>query len=143
MPVVPSLAFATARAVDSADSGQMKAASNDIPDSVSANEVRLVGRLAAVGTVKVLPSGDELRPFRVVVHRPRGRAGGGPRKVDAIDCHALRAPVRRRLETIEPGAVVEVRGALRRRFFRGAAGLGSRYEVEATVVRRIRDVAVG
>jgi single-strand DNA-binding protein len=123
----------------------MKAPASERPNPASANEVRLVGRLAAVGAAKVLPSGDELRPFRVVVDRPRAKATADttPRKVDAIDCHALRATVRRRLERLEEGAIVEVQGSLRRRFFRGAAGLGSRYEVEATVVRRVRDVDAG
>jgi single-strand DNA-binding protein len=102
------------------------------------NEVRLIGRLAAIGEVKTLPSGDVLRPFRLVVDRPPGRSAGSTQRVDTIDCHAVSAAPRRSLDRLDPGVVVEVQGALRRRFFRGAGGLASRYEVEAAAVRKVR-----
>ena len=40
-----------------------------------------------------------------------------------------------------PGDVVEVTGALRRRFFRGGGGVQSRYDVEVSALRRMTDLA--
>lgn len=106
------------------------------PDAVaSVNEVRLVGRLAAEPARVVLPSGDHLTSFRVVVDR----AGGASRqRVDALECSAWTARARRAVSRWQPGDVVEVEGAVRRRFFRTAAGTGSRVEVEVTGARLIR-----
>jgi single-strand DNA-binding protein len=116
------------------------AANRAVSEVEPVNEVVLVGRLAAIGELKTLPSGDELRPFRLVVDRPRIKAAGadGARRVDTIDCHALRATARRQLERLDQGDIVEIKGALRRRFFRGAVGLASRYEVEVAAIKRVR-----
>jgi single-strand DNA-binding protein len=95
------------------------------------NEVFLRGRLAAEPTPRELPSGDELHSFRVTVARP---PGDKPR-VDSIDCAALSARSRRGLARAQPGDEVEIVGRLRRRFWRGPAGLGSRYEVLVDTVR--------
>lgn len=122
-----------------AASGRKKGPQADpVPEPV--NEVLLVGRLAAIGEPRTLPSGDELRPFRLVVDRPRMKRAGadGARRVDTIDCHAVSGASRRSLDRLEQEETVEVRGALRRRFFRGAVGLGSRYEVEAASIKRVR-----
>ncbi len=109
-----------------------------------ANEVRLVGRLGADAVSKTLPSGDVVVTFRVVTRRiPRARRPGavgsepGP-QVDALDCVAWRADVRRSVTRWDAGDVVEVSGALRRRFWRTAAGPASRVEVEVTRARRLR-----
>lgn len=113
------------------------------------NEVRLVGRLAAEPVRRLLPSGDELVSFRLVVDRPVpsraergsvGRSGGGVRNptVDTLDCAAWRGDVQRVLSRATAGDVLEVRGALRRRFWRSPTGPASRSEVEATRVRRVR-----
>lgn len=102
------------------------------------NEVRLVGRVSAGASERVLPSGDLLATFRVVVPRPR-RAAGARRtpSVDAIDIACFTAATRRRAGTLQDGERIEVRGSLRRRFFRTASGAQSRYDVEARVVRRL------
>ena len=56
------------------------------------NEVRLVGRVSQDPEERVLPSGDSVWTFRVVV--PRERAAGRSRQtVDAIECAAWSAPV--------------------------------------------------
>jgi single-strand DNA-binding protein len=96
-----------------------------------ANEVRLCGRVAAAPQERVLPSGDPLVTFRLVVARAE-RAG-----VDTIDCVAWSARVRRVAVRWGPGDVVAVDGALRRRFWRGGQGPRSRYEVEVGAARRL------
>lgn len=113
-----------------------------MPEDV--NAVRLVGRLSAAPTGKVLPSGDEIVGFRLVVGRPaavRRRRPGGP-AVDTVDCVVWRAALRRAALGWPVGATLEVDGSLRRRFFRTPAGTGSRCEVEvdrARVARAARD----
>lgn len=104
------------------------------------NDVRLVGRVPAAPEERELPSGDRLVTWRVVVERGPGRpAPPGVRAptVDTLDCVAWTAPLRRVARGLLPGDVVEVRGALRRRFWRAGAGAASRCEVEATHVRRL------
>lgn len=95
------------------------------------NQVFLRGRLATEVTVRELPSGDELCAFRLTVTRPPGGRG----KVDSVDCSTTRTRVRRTLQRAQAGDVLEVSGSLRRRFWRGAAGLSSRYEVEIASAR--------
>jgi single-strand DNA-binding protein len=104
----------------------------------SDNEVFLRGRLADGAEVRTLPSGDELCVFRMTVPRPSGERG----RVDSIDCSTSGARPRRTVLAAEPGQTVEIRGSLRRRFWRGGAGLASRYEVQvssAKVIRRRTD----
>ncbi len=102
------------------------------------NEVRLVGRVSGVPEERELPSGDRLWTFRVVVPRaePRGR-----QTVDALECVAWSARARRSVATWRDGDVVELTGALRRRFYRAGTATVSRVEVEATRVRLIRRAA--
>jgi single-strand DNA-binding protein len=102
------------------------------------NEVVLRGRLAAAADQRVLPSGDSMVTFRVVVDRPpRASASASSARVDTLDCAAFKADVRRRCLRWEPGDVLEVRGSLRRRFFRTGAGAASRYEVEVVAASRV------
>ena len=111
---------------------------------VHANEVRLVGRLAVEPVHRELPSGDPLVSFRLVVERDAAavraaRAGGSSRSptVDTLECSAWRRDVQRALARTGPGDVLEVQGALRRRFWRTGAGAASRSEVEVVRVRRL------
>ena len=99
------------------------------------NEVRLVGRVTADPSVVELPSGDQLVTFRVTVDRDDRTA---PRRVDALECSAWAPRLRRTVARWRPGDVVEVEGAIRRRFFRTAAGTGSRVEIEVAGARLIR-----
>lgn len=108
------------------------------------NEVRLRGRLAAEAEERELPSGDLIAVLRLVVPRepPSGRrraAPDGPRRasVDTIDVVCWTAGARRSARRLRAGDLVEVEGALRRRFFGGPAGRQSRYEVEATALTRV------
>jgi single-strand DNA-binding protein len=106
------------------------------------NEVVLVGRLSGIPTSRTLPSGDELLSWRMVVGRDRraaGRSDGGRSPtVDTIDCVAHRAAVRRLAAKWIGGEVLEIRGALRRRFWRGAQGPASRCEVEVLEAKRLK-----
>ena len=109
-----------------------------------ANEVRLVGRLALQPVHRELPSGDALVSFRLVVERDAAavraaRAGGASRSptVDTLECSAWRRDVQRTLARTGPGDVLEVHGALRRRFWRTGAGAASRSEVEVVRVKRL------
>lgn len=114
--------------------------SSEPPAPADRNEVTLVGRLAAAAQERVLPSGDRLVTFRLVVGRPpRPRPDGraGP-TVDTLDCASYAARVQRSALACAPGDVVELHGALRRRFWRGPAGPASRYEVEVLGLRRRR-----
>lgn len=104
------------------------------PTVQSANEVRLVGRLGANVSTRILPSGDELIGFSVVVDRERP---GSNRQVDTVPCQCLSPELRAVVASLPNGAWIEVRGRLRRRFWRGSQGLGSALEVDARVVRHI------
>jgi single-strand DNA-binding protein len=101
------------------------------------NEIRLVGRVAAEPIEQNLPSGDLLLTWRLVVERAPNERGHSKTTVDVVRCTAWRAGVRRSVGSWLPGDVVEVEGALRRRFWRGPAGVANSYEVEARAVRRL------
>lgn len=102
-----------------------------------ANEVHLVGRVSGEPVVRELPSGDELVSLRVVIPR-EPRRGEGRAQVDTIDVACWTGAVRAVARRLPDGQGVQVDGALRRRFFATGAGRASRYEVEATALRRVR-----
>ncbi len=109
------------------------------------NEVVLVGRLAAPSQERELPSGDLLTSWRLVVDRPPSRRrlpeGARPPTVDTVDCVAWTAALQKAAASWEAGDVLSVEGALRRRFWRGAGGASSRYEVEVRKVKRLARAA--
>jgi single-strand DNA-binding protein len=107
------------------------------------NEVHLVGRVSGAPEPKELPSGDRLVALRVVVPRslPRRAPTRKAPVVDTIDVTCWTSITRRVAERLGPGDVVEVTGALRRRFFRGGGGVQSRYDVEVSALRRMTDLA--
>ena len=101
------------------------------------NEVRLVGRISQAPEERVLPSGDSVWTFRVVV--PRAQRGAGSRQqVAALACAAWSSRARRSVRAWGLDDVVEVSGAVRRRFFRAAGAAASRVEVEVVRGRLIR-----
>ncbi|HLK94340.1 MAG TPA: single-stranded DNA-binding protein [Nocardioidaceae bacterium] len=106
-------------------------------DSDHVNEVCLRGRVAAAPEERELPSGDRLVSARLIVARPPGPARQR-QPVDVLDCVAWTPKMRRMLTGWEPGAVVEIRGAIRRRFRRGPVGLTSRVEIAVASARRVR-----
>lgn len=142
---------------------QSKDSTTTADEQVAVNSVRSVGRVSAEPEHRELPSGDELVQLRVIVVRPArptraARASGGGRgsaaaagagesgapraQVDTIDVTCWTAGTRRSAARLQPGQVVEVHGALRRRFFKAGAVTQSRYEVEASLLRRVGPVPV-
>jgi single-strand DNA-binding protein len=112
----------------------------DEPGPVDApvNDVLLRGRLGAAAEQRELPSGDEVVTFRLVVARPpRALRSASSARVDTLDCVVFASAVRRRSLTWAAGDVLEVRGSLRRRFFRTGGGSASRYEVEIVSATRV------
>jgi single-strand DNA-binding protein len=104
------------------------------------NEVLLIGRVSAEPTTRVLPSGDALVSWRLIVERENhGLQPTGVRlpTVDTIDCVAHEAVVRRAAIRWTGGEILEIRGALRRRFWRGAQGAASRCEVEVLTAKKV------
>lgn len=106
------------------------------------NRVQLVGRISQAPEERVLPSGDSVWTFRVVV--PRRRAAGKSRQsVDALECAAWTSRARRSVRSWAVDDVVEVSGELHRRFFRAGGTVASRVEVEMTAGKVIRRAASG
>jgi len=105
-----------------------------------ANVVRLRGRLGATPRLRELPSGDTVWNLRVVVERPPVPPGKErPRqRVDSLECAVWSGRLKKLVEKWEAGDVVDVTGALRRRFFRTGGMTASRVEVELTGGKRLR-----
>lgn len=104
-------------------------------DVAPVNEVVLVGRVSQAPEERIMPSGDPLWVFRLVVSRPPGGRAGH----DTLDCAVWGGRARRTVRSWRDGDVVRVAGAMRRRFFRTAGGAASRVEVEvleASLIRR-------
>lgn len=110
-------------------------------DEATANQVRLVGRVSQRPEERVLPSGDVVWTFRMVV--PRAPGHRRRQSVDTIDCAAWSARARRSAAAWSADDVVEVSGSLRRRFFRSAGAVASRVEVEMSSGRVIRRAGSG
>lgn len=106
-------------------------------ESGAHNEVVLRGRVAAPVDERELPSGDTIVTARLIVDRDAAALTRSSQRVDTIDCVAwLRRP-QRSMRGWQAGERVEVSGAIRRRFFRGAQGPASRVEVEIRSVTRL------
>ena len=101
------------------------------------NEVRLIGRISSEPTAKVLPSGDQVVEFRLVVGRIPAREGSGP-TIDTLDIAAWSAKARRLSLALKSNTWVEIHGAVRRRFWQAPTGLASRWQVEASDIKRIK-----
>jgi single-strand DNA-binding protein len=98
------------------------------------NDVLVVGRLGDAATETQLPSGDVVLNCRVIVPRPDA-------KVDTLDCAVGAAGLRKKVLGWAAGDVVEIQGALHRRFWRGPAGPVSRYEIAVSSARRVKRAA--
>ena len=97
----------------------------------SLNDVLLRGRVSAEAIEKELSSGDKVVEFRLIVTRSKGEG------VDTLDIGAWNSKARRSAIRLKPGEWIEVTGSVHRRFWKGAAGLASRWQVEAFEIGRI------
>jgi single-strand DNA-binding protein len=95
------------------------------------NNVALTARVTSEAEHLDLPSGDSLVKFRVVVprHKPVTKA-----TVDTIDCVTFKPVVKRKASSLVVGDIVDISGAIRRRFWKSGAGVASRVEVEVSTL---------
>ena len=100
------------------------------------NEVKLRGRVSSTAIEKVLPSGDKVVEFRIVVDRNLGKSK--KREVDTLDVAAWTFYSRRKAASLKENVWVEVHGAVRRRFWQAPSGLASRWQVEAHEIHRLK-----
>ncbi len=106
----------------------------------SANLVQLSGRVSAAPEARMLPSGDEVVSFRLVVPRSAAARRRYKQQVDTIECSAWTARLRRSVRRLEAGDTVVVTGELRRRFSRGAHGPMSWVNVDLETCERSAEV---
>jgi len=106
------------------------------------NQVHLTGRISAEPEPRLLPSGDEIVTFRLVVRRSAAARRRSKQVVDTIECTVWRAGLRRSVARLEAGTEVTVTGELRRRFSRGGSGAVSWVSVEVDSCRKVAVAAV-
>ncbi|NEK85856.1 single-stranded DNA-binding protein [Blastococcus saxobsidens] len=102
---------------------------------IDRNDVVLRGRMSAPAELRTLPSGDPLLTFRLVVRRPVLKVRG--QSVDVLTCITYDRALQRRIAAWQPGDVVEVEGALQRRFWRTGNGTASVCEVNCRRGRKV------
>jgi single-strand DNA-binding protein len=101
------------------------------------NQVRLEGRIAAPVQERMLPSGDCVGSFRVIVDRQGAARRRSKQKVDSIECSVWTARLRRLVARLEPGDEVAVSGQLRRTFRRNGTGTASFVTVDVESCERV------
>ena len=99
------------------------------------NEVFLEGRVSNQPQERVLPSGDVVVEFRIVIDRSQNR--GKKREVDTLDIAVWSAATRKRALRLSVDDWVSIDGAVRRRFWQAPTGLASRWQVEASQLRKL------
>jgi single-strand DNA-binding protein len=99
------------------------------------NQVLLIGRVKNPAIERMLPSGDKVVEFRIIIDRKSRR--GKRREIDTLDVAAWSSVARKRALAIAPDTWVEISGAVRRRFWQAPSGLTSRWQVEAESITRL------
>lgn len=100
-------------------------------DPPGRNVVSLCGRVSSAPVDRSLPSGDVLVTLRVVLAREKSPMSTRSRQTsDWVDCVAWGGRAKRTVSRWQLGDVVEIDGALRRRFFRAEGRTSTRVEVE-------------
>ena len=102
----------------------------------SANVVRLRGRVSATPEARMLPSGDEVVSFRLIVPRSAAALRRSKQRVDTIECSAWTARLRRSVRRLDAGDAITVTGELRRSFRRGGGGATSWVTVDLDTCER-------
>ncbi len=109
----------------------LKAAAVELDSELALNDVLLRGRVSSLAVEKELPSGDKVMEFRIVIARSDGEG------FDTIDISAWSSKLRRTAGSLKNDQWVEVSGSIKRRFWRGAAGLASRWQIDASEISRL------
>jgi len=112
----------------------LTANSSELPQG--RNEVSLVGAVSSIPISKTLPSGDVVVEFRIVIDRASKRPSPR-REVDSLEIAVWKARYRKSALRLEPGDWVEISGSVHRRFWTSAAGLASRWQIEADVLHKL------
>ena len=100
-------------------------------EDLPGNLVRLRGKVSTAPEERELPSGTTIVTLRLSVPRETTPMTEGSRQsADWVDCSAWGRKVRRTASGWRAGDLVELEGALRRRFYRGGSGTATRLEVE-------------
>jgi single-strand DNA-binding protein len=108
----------------------------------SVNSVTLCGRVSSSAIQRELPSGQRIVTFRMVLARERTpMTKGSAQTSDWVDCVVWGGRCRRSALRWKVGDIVEVEGALRRRFFRAAGATSTRVEVEVLAGRVVKRAA--
>jgi len=97
----------------------------------SENSVLLVGRVSGEISERELPSGDRVAEFRLVVGRD-DREG-----FDTFDIAVWKSALRKRALSLDDDEWLEVKGVLRRRFWRNGQAVASRWQVEGRELKRL------
>ena len=109
----------------------LKAAAVELDCELALNDVLLRGRISTLAIEKELPSGDKVCEFRIVIARSNEEG------FDAIDISAWSSKLRRTALALKSDQWVEVTGSIKRRFWRGATGLASRWQIDASEITRL------
>lgn len=109
----------------------LKAAAVELDSELALNDVLLRGRVSSLAVEKELPSGDKVMEFRIVIARSDDEG------FDTIDISAWSSKLRRTASSLKNDQWVEVSGSIKRRFWRGAAGLASRWQIDASEISRL------
>jgi len=108
-----------------------KAAAVELDGELALNDVLLRGRVSTLAVEKELPSGDKVMEFRIVIARSNEEG------FDTIDISAWSTKLRRTAGSLKGDQWVEVSGSIKRRFWRGATGLSSRWQIDASEITRL------
>ncbi len=108
-----------------------QSANKAISEDYSLNDLLLRGRVSAQAVEKSLPSGDKVVEFLLVVSREKRKG------VDTLEIGAWSAQSRRYALKLKADEWVEISGSVHRRFWQGAGGVASRWQVEALEIKRI------
>lgn len=101
------------------------------------NHVALRGRVADAAETRILPSGDEIVSFRLIVDRSRAAKRRSRQLVDTFDCSAWTVRLREQSGRLQAGDRVEVVGELRRQFSRQPGGVSSRVYVDLGSMKKL------
>ncbi|GLY92738.1 single-stranded DNA-binding protein [Actinoallomurus iriomotensis] len=93
------------------------------------NEIVLVGRLSGEPEWRTLSGDDQVAVWRLIVEHHDARSPQDA--IDTIRCVTYEPNIQATVRTWTHGDVIEVRGALRHRFWKSPTGPRGLYEVEA------------